>query len=86
MRAYEDDTRELMAAIKRVLKSRGVSQQQFADDFDVSLATAKRWLSGQGVAVEMLLQIVDYCDIARVIELSTIFLAKSHINFKVHFT
>lgn len=57
-------TKEIMTYIKQQLKAQGITQELIASDFDVSLATVKRWYSGNGISLEKINEICDYLGIS----------------------
>jgi len=63
MLAIDQKIDAFMSVIKSTLKAKGISQQQFSKDLNISLATGKRWLSGRGVNLDILFRILDYLDL-----------------------
>jgi transcriptional regulator with XRE-family HTH domain len=53
-------TIELLDSIRKMIKSKGITQAKLARDLGVSVPTVKRWLAGEGVDVETLFRLLDY--------------------------
>jgi len=54
---------QLIEALKVQLKAQGLTQRDVAERLGVSLATVKRWLSGDGLTTR---HMEDLCDLARI--------------------
>lgn len=64
-----EDVARLLGALKLVLRQKGIRQLQLADELNVSEATVRRYLSGQGLTLHVLSQICQIADI-RIVDLA----------------
>jgi len=63
------DVLRLVRTLKRALRERGIRQRQIAKSLDVSEATVRRYLAGQGLTLHILEQLCQLADL-RIIDLA----------------
>lgn len=64
-----EDVDRLLVALKRVLRQKGIRQAHIATILDVSEVTVRRYLSGQGISLQILGRLCQIADI-RIIDLA----------------
>ncbi|OCC23433.1 hypothetical protein MB02_12535 [Croceicoccus estronivorus] len=71
LEAFEqmEDVERLLAALKRILRQKGIRQTLIAEKLQVSEATVRRYLSGKGMTLQILGKLCQIADI-RIVDLA----------------
>ena len=57
-----EDVERLLAALKHILRQKGIRQARIAEELQVSEATVRRYLSGKGMSLQVLGQLCQIAD------------------------